>query len=110
MILVDKEIKKLIEDHQLIIAGYCSENLNGVSYDLTIDYTLDEDGKECVEYDLRPGETVFIKTQEELSIPENILGRVAEKNSRMRQGIVVSGPDYQPGHRLFLGFRIFRKI
>ena len=45
MILVDKEIKKLIEDHQLIIAGYCSENLNGVSYDLTIDYTLDEDGK-----------------------------------------------------------------
>ena len=106
MILVDKEIKKLIEDHQLIIAGYCSENLNGVSYDLTIDYTLDEDGKECVEYDLRPGETVFIKTQEELSIPENILGRVAEKNSRMRQGIVVSGPDYQPGHRTYAFLRV----
>lgn len=30
--------------------------------------------------ELHPGEIVFIKTQEKLSIPEDIAGRVAEKN------------------------------
>lgn len=32
--------------------------------------------------------------EERLIIPHDILGRIAEKHSRMRQGLVVAGPYY----------------
>ena len=106
MILVDKDIKQYVDNHQLIVSGYAEENLNGVSYDLTIDAVCDMAGQEHREFELKPGETVFIKTNEKLSIPTNILGRIAEKNSRMRQGLVVSGPHYQPGHVTYAFLRV----
>lgn len=52
---------------------------------------------ERLEYRLSPGEVVFIKTQEKLKLLEDILGRIAEKNSLMRLGLKVDGPHYQPG-------------
>lgn len=106
MILVDKNIKALVANNDLIISGYREENLNGVSYDLTIDVVVDDDGGKLDEYDLQPGEIVFVKTQEKLRIPKNILGRVAEKNSRMRQGLKVDAPHYQPGHETYAFLRV----
>ena len=106
MILVDKDIKSYIQEGQLIQAGYQEENFNGISYDLTIGVICGIDEKENIHYDLRPGETVFVKTKEKLAIPLNILGRIAEKNSRMRQGLKVDGPHYQPGHVTFAFLRI----
>ncbi len=106
MILVDKDIKKCVAEKKLILDGYVEENLNGVSYDLTMDVTCDESGEEHWEYELKPGEVVFVKTQEKLKIPEDILGRIAEKNSRMRQGLVVNGPHYQPGHQTYAFLRV----
>ena len=106
MILVDKDIKQYVDSQQLIVSGFKEKNLNGISYDLTMDVMCDEEGKEHREYDLKPGETVFVKTQEKISIPENIVGRIAEKNSRMRQGLVVDGPHYQPGHVTYVFLRV----
>jgi len=79
MILVDKNIKTLVADGTLIISGYKEENVNGVSYDLTADVIIDENSGELTEYRLQPGETVFVRSKEQLSIPVNIIGRVAEK-------------------------------
>lgn len=107
MILVDKEIKKRIQNGELIAKSkYQESNLNGVSYDLTVDVTYDKDEKTHHEYELKPGEVVFVKTEQQLIIPKDILGRVAEKNSRMRQGLVVSGPHYQPGHVTYAFLRV----
>jgi deoxycytidine triphosphate deaminase len=106
MILVDKEIRELTANNQLISDGFNINNLNGVSYDLTLDHILDESGNKHEKYDLSPGETVFIRTKEQLSIPKNILGRIAEKNSRMRQGLKVDGPHYQPGHVTYAYLRV----
>jgi len=106
MILVDKDIKERITRGELIIHGYQEENLNGISYDLTMDVVCDEQGTEHLEYDLKPGEVVFIKTQEKLSIPGDVMGRIAEKNSRMRQGIKLDGPHYQPGHVTYAFLRV----
>ena len=39
-------------------------------------------------------------------MPLNVLGRVAEKNSRMRQGLQVDGPHYQPGHITYVFMRV----
>lgn len=105
MILVDKNIREYVQQNLLISQGYQEDNLNGVSYDLTLDYICENEEKKF-EYDLMPGEVVFIRTQEELNIPENILGRIAEKNSRMRQGLVVNGPHYQPGHKTYAFLRV----
>lgn len=106
MILVDKDIKALVEEKQLIISGYQEQNLNGVSYDLTVDCAYNAKSDECKILELHPGEIVFVKTQEKLSIPTNVLGRIAEKNSRMRQGLKVDGPHYQPGHVTYAFLRV----
>lgn len=50
MILVDKNIKALVADSKLITSGYRKENLNGVSYDLTLDVIVDDDGGKLEEY------------------------------------------------------------
>lgn len=106
MILVDKNIKTLVANSSLIIEGYQEENVNGISYDLTVDVIVDENGGELTEYELQPGETVFVRSKEKISVPINILGRVAEKNSRMRQGLQVDGPHYQPGHVTYVFMRV----
>lgn len=103
MILVDKDIKRLSKD--LIVTGYKEENVNAVSYDLSIDQIVLEDGnKDC--YCLDPNEVVFIKTNEEISMPRNLMGRIGEKNSRMRLGLFVSGLHYFPGHRTYMFLRV----
>lgn len=37
MILVDKDIKRLVADNQLIVDGYEEDNVGSISYDLTVD-------------------------------------------------------------------------
>lgn len=106
MILVDKEIKKLANDKELIMTDYKEENVNCISYDLTLDYCIERNGEKHKEFEIQPGETIFICSVEKLKIPNNILGRIAEKNSRMRQGLVVSGPHYQPGHCTYAFLRV----
>ncbi len=106
MILVDKNIKTLVADGSLIVSGYKEENVNGISYDLTVDIVIDENGSELTEYELQPGEIVFVRSSERISMPTNLMGRVAEKNSRMRQGLMVDGPHYQPGHVTYAFMRV----
>lgn len=97
MILVDKDIKARVSNGDLIVEGYSIGNVNAISYDLTIDGVVSGQALRK-EYDLAPNETVFIQSKEKLSIPNDIMGRVAERNSKMRLGLVVDGPHYYPGH------------
>jgi deoxycytidine triphosphate deaminase len=98
MILVDKDIKARVSNGELIVGDtFDLGNVNAVSYDLTIE-RIQDGGKERTTYDLAPNETVFIKTKEVLSIPNDLMGRIGEKNSRMRMGLEVAGPHYYPGH------------
>lgn len=76
MILVDKDIKKLAKD--IIVSGYKEENVNAVSYDLSIRQIVLEQGNVDF-YTLNPNEVVFIKTNEEVCIPKNLMGRIGEK-------------------------------
>ena len=109
MILVDKDILNLVHSKKLIVENFKKENLGGVSYDLTLDKIVgleDDESNQVSEYELSPGEAVFVKTQEMLYIPENILGRIAQKNSRMRMGLYVDGPHYHPGHKTYAYLRV----
>lgn len=106
MILVDKNIYELVKAGKLIVEGFNQDHLNGVSYDLSVDTVIGSDEIERDFYDIQPGETVFVKTVEMLSIPNNIIGDVIEKNSRMRQGLRVDAPRYQPGHQTKVFLRV----
>lgn len=105
MILVDKQIRDLVKNEMLIVYGYKEENLNCVSYDLTIDKIISS--KESDEYLIKPGEFVMVKTNEELKIPNNMVGHIKEKNSLLRIGLMVTGPMYQPGHQTYGYFRVY---
>ena len=103
MILVDKNINELCLKGILISEGYIPMHTNSISYDLTLGEFLDsEEGS----IDLIPGEFVMIKTKEKLSIPNNITGRIGEKNSLLRLGLKVDGPQYQPGHITYAFLRV----
>lgn len=103
MILVDRDIKKL--GSSVIIRGYREENVGPVSYDLTIGAVLVSD-QEVESYALAPGEMVFIRTAEQIHMPRDLMGRIGEKNSRMRQGLWVAGPHYFPGHQTYMFLRV----
>ena len=106
MVLLDKQIKELVNEGKLIVTNYKPENLGGVSYDLTIDNIIAEDDI-ANEYVLKPKEFVIVKTNEELYIPDNMVGKIEEKNSLLRLGLFVSGPVYQPGHRTYSFLRVY---
>ena len=103
MILVDKEIKRRADD--IFQAGYFESNVTAISYDLHIEGIISEEAL-TDNYVLRPGELVFIKTKEKIRMPDDLMGRIGEKNSRMRQGLVVAGPHYFPGHSTYLYLRV----
>jgi deoxycytidine triphosphate deaminase len=106
MILVDKDIRRLAADHKLIIEGYEEEKVGSISCDLTVDEIIcGEEGHSVAV--LEPGAVVFVKTKEKLCIPENIIGRIAQKNSRMRMGLYVDGPHYHPGHETYAFLRVW---
>lgn len=109
MILVDEDILKYVNSKKLIIENFDKDNLGGVSYDLTLDKIVglgDDESNQVTEYEINPGEAVFIKTKEKLHIPNEVLGRIAQRNSIMRMGLYVDGPHYQPGHKTYAFLRV----
>jgi len=110
MILVDKNIKAMADKGELICLNFNPDQLDPISYDFVIDKVIlseeEHPFKETTSYDLRPNEIVYIRTKEKIKIPNNIVGRIYEKNSIMRTGLSVSGPHYQPGTETFAFLRV----
>ena len=109
MILTDQKIADRVSKDELIIENYDPDNLNAISYDLTVDRIVSEnsnDGTSILAYDLEPGQVVYIKSWEMLKIPYDIMGRIGQKNSRMRMGLYVDGPHYHPGHKTYAYLRV----
>lgn len=105
MILTDRQIMERIEKQkELIVDHYVEENVNCISYDLTIDNIIMDGEKK--KHELAPGEFVMVRTQEKLCIPNDLCGIIGEKNSRIRQGLVVMGPRYFPGHTTYAFLRV----
>ncbi len=109
MILVDKNIKEL--GSSVIIKGYREENVHAISYDVTLDKILTNEG-ELSTYTLPSQETVYIKTKEEILVPKDLMIQVGQRNSLMRLGLYVDAPNYQQAikHICFCEFKIFLRI
>lgn len=103
MIIVDKEIKR--RAGEIFLNDYDDKNVNAVSYDLHIEGIIINDKLEN-SYSIRPNEIVFVKMLERISMPGDLMGRIAQKNSRIRQGLAVEGPHYFPGHTTTIFLRV----
>lgn len=104
MTLVDKDICALIQSRTLLNA---SENKVGcIGYDLRTMYYVQKGGDYKNEFQLVPGESVFVACEEIVHMPNDMLGRVTLRNSRIRAGLALDAPVYQPGHKTRIFFRI----
>lgn len=114
MILTDKDLSERIANGELIInnENYEPNRLNCISYDINIGAIVSDeknaDGtyKSVSKYYLQPGETIFVKSDVKLKIPKDCIGIIYERNSVMRQGLVVDAPIYQPGHETYAFLRV----
>lgn len=106
MILTDHDLSTIIAEKGLIQNGtFSPDSITNIGYDLRSKAFYDEDG-EHQKKDLAPGESVMVAAEEILHMPDNIAATVRDKNSRIRQGLLVTAPMYQPGHNTRVFFRL----
>lgn len=105
MILVDKDLKAKVEECQML-RNYYPDNFTCIGYDLTSEYFTNHQKETLKNYDLEPGESVFVGTKEMVNVPVDLAARIILKNSRIRQGLSLDAPLYQPGHETRVFFRV----
>ncbi len=106
MTLVDKEIRELITNG--IIKNASESNIGSISYDLTIKEIIsanspEEKRTQCY---LDPQDVVFVACEEDIFLPNDLIAHIEQRNSRIRQGLLVDAPTYQPGHATKVFFRV----
>lgn len=115
MILVDKDIKQLIINGSLLnedspqkqtaIYGGHDSCITNIGYDLRAE-SFSYQGKMVEKTEVKPGESVFVKSQEIIVFDSSTIGKVILKNSRIRMGLTLDAPVYQPGHITNIYFRV----
>lgn len=104
MVIVDHEIADRVERDNLI-DSFDASCLTNVGYDLRAKkfYVSNKPEERVV---LQPSESAFVESVEIVSMPTDMIGRIALKNSRIRQGLSLDAPVYQPGHTTRIYFRL----
>lgn len=112
MILLDRNIKKMlvnVESLDGVPKPYISNGIEScvtnIGYDLRAAHFMKEN-KELLECSLSPGESIFVSSMEVIGFSNDMIGRVALKNSRIRMGLTMDAPVYQPGHITPIYFRL----
>lgn len=106
MILVDEDLSDLIANKGLIQEGtFDPDCITNIGYDLRT-YAFYDDTGEHTSKDLSPGESVMVSTEEIINMPVDLAAIVRDRNSRIRQGLSVAAPVYQPGHKTRVFFRL----
>lgn len=105
MVLVDKEIKKVVQTGEIEISDFAEDCLNPASYDLRLGeeaYTLSAGKiisvKEKGFVEIQPGDFALIITHEKLRLPINFVGRFGLRSKYARMGLIMTaGPQVDPG-------------
>ena len=106
MILTDHDLSDLIANHDLIQNDtYDPDCVTNIGYDLRSKAFFDENGEQHTKI-LTPGESVMVSAEEIIHMPDNMAAIVQGRNSRIRQGLSVTAPVYQPGHVTRVFFRL----
>lgn len=103
MVLTDHQIADWAE--QGLLENYDPNCITNIGYDLRAEYFVSGD-KKVPNVSLKHGESAFVATTENIRLPNDMLGRIVLKNSRLRQGLSMDAPVYQPGHHTKVFFRV----
>ena len=103
MLLIDKDLTNRGSE---LIAPFNASQVTNIGYDLKTDCFFLDAQTSRTEVDLLPGDTVFVRTLESVTLPDNLAASIQLKNSRIRQGLSLTAPLYQPGHKTKVFFRI----
>lgn len=111
MVLIDRDIKTFLvnstiknNDQTSIYNGEPSCVTN-IGYDLRAKFYV-KSGKQTDSCELAPGESAFVSSVEYIKFDTVTSGILCLKNSRIRMGLTMDAPVYQPGHETFIFFRI----
>ena len=112
MILVDKEIRVFLHNGSLsdangqtAIYGGTDSRVTNIGYDLGVNgFVVGGRAEDTAE--LAPGASVFVESAERVYFDHHTCGRVQLKNSRIRMGLTLDAPLYQPGHDTKIFFRL----
>lgn len=108
MVLVDKEIAAMCQAEGGLIDSFDETCLMNIGYDVRAKYFVlgRAEREQKTSVSLAPGESAFVASVERVNLPDDLLCRVALKNSRIRQGFTLDAPVYQPGHHTRVFFRV----
>lgn len=104
MVLTDREIHSWTSKHGLI-ENHDPDHFTNIGYDLRADHFASKDATSS-HVTLKSGESVFVGAKENIKLPNDMIARVSLKNSRIRQGLSLDAPIYQPGHHTKVFFRL----
>ncbi len=103
MIIYDKKLFTMGAD---IIHPYDADKVVNIGYDLSTEKYTVGDNKDTDNIRLMPHQSAFVMCKEAIELPKNVCAKVILRNSRIRQGLSLDAPMYQPGHKTKVFFRI----
>lgn len=91
-----------------LISNFQEEHLHNVAYDLRIQnlHWVGEAPQDEKRHILKPGDSVFVSTIEDIDLPSDLVGFIIPRNSSIHMGLDIVGSVYQPGHHT----RIFVRV
>ena len=111
MLLVDRDIQAFLQNgnidtnDQTSICHGDEGCITNIGYDLRAKFFI-KSGKKAESCELAPGESAFVSSQEYIKFDDITSGILNLKNSRIRMGLTMDAPVYQPGHETYIFFRI----
>ncbi len=94
--LINNEILQNAEPDKVLCIGY---DLTPQSY-----YNMNKEHYEKASLD--PGDSIFVQCREIVDLPNNMIAMIQLRNGRIRQGLSMEAPIYQPGHKTSIYYRI----
>ena len=103
-LLTDNNIYEIINNN--ILKNADNECVLSIGYDLQTKafYNMNKEYYEKMALD--PGDSIFVECKEFIEMPPNMIAQIQIRNSRIRQGLRLDAPIYQPGHNTLIYFRI----
>ena len=103
MLLYDKKLLLIGND---VIHPFDAEKVINIGYDLTTEKYTVGNNTDTQSIKLMPHDSAFVMSKEAIELPQNMIAKVILRNSRIRQGLSLDAPIYQPGHKTKVFFRI----
>lgn len=104
MLLYDTELYKAGAEG--VIVPFDQKRVYNIGYDLTAEKFCISPGNEPDETAIHPGESVMVQAEETIQLADDMFAQVVIRNSRLRMGLALDAPVYQPGHSTKVYFRV----